>query len=152
MDCSTPGLLVHQQLPELTQTHVHWVCWVHSTISSSVTLFSSCLQSFPTSRSFPMSLLFPSGGQSIGASSAASALQMNIQGWFPLGLTGLISLSKKLSQESSPVPQFTSINSLVPSLLYGPILTSVRDYWENYSFDYTDLCQQSDVSAFYYVV
>ena len=99
-----------------------------------------------------MSLLFPSGGQSIGASSAASALQMNIQGWFPLGLTGLISLSKKLSQESSPVPQFTSINSLVPSLLYGPILTSVRDYWENYSFDYTDLCQQSDVSAFYYVV
>ena len=63
--------------------------WCHPTISSSVTLFSSCLQSFPASGSFPMSQLFASGGQSTGAS--ASVLPMNIQNWFPLGLNGLIS-------------------------------------------------------------
>jgi len=65
--------------------------WCHPPISSSVVPFSSCLQSFPASRSFPMSLLFASGGQSIGASSPASVLPMNVQGWFPLGLTGFIS-------------------------------------------------------------
>ena len=67
--------------------------WCHPTISSSVTLFSSCLQYFPASGSFLMSQLFESGGQSIGAS--ASVLPMNIQGWFPLGFTGLISLLSK---------------------------------------------------------
>ena len=72
--------------------------WCHPTISSSVALFS-CLQSFPASRSFPVSQLFASGGQSIGASASASVLPMNIQGWFPLGLTDLISLlSKGLSK------------------------------------------------------
>ena len=74
----------------------------HSTISSSVVPFSSCLQSFPASGSFLMSQLFASGGQSIGASASASVLPMNIQGWFPLGFTGLISLlSKGLSRVSS---------------------------------------------------
>ena len=87
-------------------------------------------------------------GQSIGASASASVLPMNIQGWFPLGLTGLISLLSKGPQESSLAPQFKSINSLALSLLYGPILTSVHDYWENHSFDYMDFCQQSDVYAF----
>ena len=58
-------------------------------------LFSSCPQSFPASRSFPMSCFFISGGQSVGASASASVLPMNIQGWFPLGLTGLISLQSK---------------------------------------------------------
>ena len=67
--------------------------WCHPTISSSVTLFSSCLQSFPASGSFLTSQLFASGGQSIGAS--ASVLPMNIQCWFPLGFTGLISLQSK---------------------------------------------------------
>ena len=71
--------------------------WCHPTISSSVIPFSSCLQSFPASRSFPKSWLFASGGQNIEAS--ASVLPMNIQGWFPLGLAGLISLlSKELSR------------------------------------------------------
>ena len=94
MDCSTPGFPVLYHLPELAQTHVHWV---GDAIWSSVTPFSSCLQSFPASGSFPMSLLFASGGQSIGAS--ASVLPMNTQGWFPLGWTGLISLqSKRLSR------------------------------------------------------
>ena len=67
--------------------------WCHPTISYSVIPFSSCLQSFPALRSFPMSELFTSGGQSIGAS--ASVLPMNIQGWFPLGLTCLIPLLPK---------------------------------------------------------
>ena len=69
--------------------------WCHPTISSSVIPFSSCLQSFPASGSFPMSRLFASGGQSIGVSASASVLPMNIQDWFPLGLTGWISLQSK---------------------------------------------------------
>ena len=67
--------------------------WCHPTISSSVVSFSSCLQPFPASGSFPVSQFFASGGQSIGAS--ASILPMNIQDWFPLGLTSLISLESK---------------------------------------------------------
>ena len=73
--------------------------WCHPTISSSVIPFSSCLQPFPASGSFPMSQFFTSGGQSIGASASASVLPMNIQDWFPLGWTGWISLlSKGLSR------------------------------------------------------
>ena len=72
--------------------------WCHPIISSSVTSFSSCPQSFPASGSFPMSLLFASGGQCTGGSASTSVLPMNIQGWFPLGLTGLILLSKGLSR------------------------------------------------------
>ena len=123
--------------------------WCHLTISSSVTPFSSCLYPFPASASFPMSHLFASGGQSIGSSASASILPMNIQDWFPLRLTGLISLlSKELSSVTSPTPQFKSINSSPLSLLYGPAVTSVHDYWKNRSFDGTDLCKKSDVSAF----
>ena len=69
--------------------------WCHATISSSVVLFSSCPQSFLASGSFQMSRLFTSGGQSIGTSASASVLPMNIQDWFPLGWTGLISLQSK---------------------------------------------------------
>ena len=74
--------------------HGVWV-WCHPTISSSVIPFSSCLQSFPAAGSFPRSQFFASGGQSIGASASASVFTMNIQGWFPLGLTSLISLQSK---------------------------------------------------------
>ena len=98
--------------------------WCHPTISSSAIPFYSRLQSFPASGSFQMSQLFTSGSQSIGAS--ASVLTMNIQDWFPLGLTSLISLSPRDSQESSRVPQFKSINSTALSLLYGLTLTSVQ--------------------------
>ena len=103
--------------------------WYHPTISSSVALFSFCLQSFPASGSFQMNRLFTSSAQSIGAS--ATVLPMNIQNWFPLGLTGLISLlSRWLSKESSPAPRFKTINCVVLSLLYGPALTSIRNYWK----------------------
>ena len=189
MDCSTSGLPVHHQLPEIAQTHIHWVdsvrphrwqptrlprpwdspgkntgvgchfllqcmklksesevaqsCltlsddpidyslpgssihgifqarvlewgaiafsdplsrWCHLTISSSVIPFSSCLQSFPASGSFPMSQFFPSGDLSIGGSASASVLPMNIQDWFPLGWTGWVSLQfKELSRVLSNI-------------------------------------------------
>ena len=89
MDCSTPGLPVYRQLPEFAQTHVHPVS---DAIQPSILChpFSSCLQSFPASGFFPKSQFFESGGQSIGAYASASVLPMNIQDWFPLGLTGLV--------------------------------------------------------------
>ena len=120
------GIPVHHWLPELTQTHPSsQPC--HPIISSSVVPFSSCLQSVPASGSFLMSWLFASGGQSIGVSAAVSVFPMNIQDWFPLGLTN--------SQESSPTTQFKSINSLALSFLHGPTLTSIHDHWKNQSFD-----------------
>ena len=123
---------------------IEW--WCHPAISSSVVPFSSHLQSFPASGCFPVSQFFTSGGQSIGVSASASVLSMNIQGWFPLGWTGWISLqSKGLSRESSPTPQFKSINSSALSFLYSRTLTSIKDYWKNHSFD---ICWQSNVSAF----
>jgi len=91
MDCSTSGFPVFHYLPELAHTHVHWVGDAIQP-SHPVAPISSCPQSFPASGSFPVSWLFTSGGQSIGASVSASVLPMNIQGWFPLGLTDLISL------------------------------------------------------------
>ena len=90
--------------------------WCCLTISSSVPLFSFCLWSFPASGSFPMSPLFTSGGQSIRASASASALPMNIQGWFPLGFTGLISLLFKhychsvISRETETQKEHSVIN------------------------------------------
>ena len=124
MDCSTPEFPVYHQFPECTQTPL--IQWCHPTISSSVVPFSSRLQSFPASRSFPMSQFFASGGQSIGVS--ASVLPMNIQDLFPLdGLVGS-PCSPRDSQESSPTPQFKSINSLVLSFLYGPALTSMTTW------------------------
>ena len=87
-----PGFSVLHYLLEFTQIHDNsWLSYL--TVSFSATPSSFCLQSFPASGSFSMSQLFTSGGQSIGAS--ASVLPMNIQGWFPLGMTGLISLQSK---------------------------------------------------------
>ena len=107
--------------------------WCHPTISSSVVPFSSCLQSFPAAGSFPMRQFFASGGQSIGASASASVLPMNIQGWFPLGLTGLISLqSKGLSRVFSNTTVQKHKFSVL-SFLYSPTLTFIHDYWKNHS-------------------
>ena len=134
MNGSTPGLPVHHQLLEFTQTHVHRVS-CHPTISSSVVSFSSCLQSFPASGSFPMSQVFTSGSQSIGVSASASVLPMKIQDWFPLGWTGWISL---LSKGLSWVFSNTTVQKhqfLVLSFPYSPTHTSTHDYWKNNSFD-----------------
>ena len=96
---------------------------------------SSCLQSLPTSGSFPTSRLFASGGQRIWVSASASVLPMNIQDWFPLELTGLISLqSKGLSRVFSNI-KVQKHQFFMLSFLYGPILTSIHDYWKNHSFD-----------------
>ena len=108
--------------------------WRHPTISSSVVPFSYP-QSFPASGSFPMNQLLASGGQSTGVSPSTSVLPMNTQDWSPLdGLVGS-PCSPRDSQKSSPTPQFKSINSLVLSLLYSPILTSIQDHWKNHSLD-----------------
>ena len=125
MERSTPGLSVHCQLPEFTQTHVHWV--------------SDAIQpSHPLSSPSPLALnlsqhhgtfKWVSSSQSIGVSALAPVLPMNIQVWSPLGWTGWISLqSKGLSKSSTP--QFKSINSLVLSFLYSPPLTYIHDYWK----------------------
>ena len=117
--------------------------WCHTAISSSDALFSFCPQSSPASGSFPMSRLFVSGDQNIGASVSASVLPMSIQGWFPLRLI----CCPRGSQESSPAPQFKDNNFSALCLLYGPALTIIHDYWKDRSRDYTDLCWQSNVFA-----
>ena len=123
--------------------------WCHPTITSSVSPFSSCPQSLPVSGYFPVSWLFTSGGQSIGDSTSESVLPMNIQSWFPLGLTVCSPCCPRDSQESSPAPQFKSINLRCSAFfMLSPTLVSVHDYWRNHSFDYIHLCQESDVSAF----
>ena len=122
--------------------------WCHPAILSSAVPFSSCPQSFLASGCFPMTWLFASGGQSIGASTSASVLPINIHDWFPLGLTGLISLQSK---GLSGVFSSTTVRR---HQFFGPqpfLLSSSHIHtWllENHSFDYTDLCRQSNVSAF----
>ena len=99
MDSSTAKFPFPSPTPGAYSNSCPLNCWCHPTISSSVIPFSSCPQSFLASGSFPMSQFFASGGQSIGASASAPVLLMNIQGWFPFGLTSLISLlSKGLSR------------------------------------------------------
>ena len=109
--------------------------WCYPTISSSVVPFSSCLQSFPASGIFPMSQLFTSDDQNNGVSASASVLLMNIHDWFPLDLTGLISLQSKGLSRVFSAPQFKSINASELSFLYSPTLTSIYDHWKNHSLD-----------------
>ena len=149
----TSWTAVHQASLSLTISQSLTICpsscplhrWCHPTISSSDAPFF-CPQSYPASGSFPVSRLFASDDQNMGA--LASAVPVNIQGWSPLRLTDSISLQSKGLQESSPAPQFKGINSLVFFLLSDPALTTVGDHWENHSLDYMGLCWQSNVSAF----
>ena len=149
IDGSTPGCPVHHQLMESTQTHVHWV---RDAIQSSYPPSSPSPLIFNLSQHQGLFKWVSSSHQ------VAKGLELQLQHqsfqWTPrtdLPQDGLVGppCSPGDSQESSPTPQFKSINPLVPSLLYGPTLTSIPDYWKNLnSFDYTDLCQQSNVSAF----
>ena len=121
--------------------------WCHVTISSSVAPFFSCLQSFPASESFPMSWLFASDGQSIGAS--ASVLPVNIQGWFPLGWTSWISLqSKGLSRvfSNTTVQKHQFFSAQLSLWTNSHIHTWLLE--RKHSFDYIYFCQQSDIFAF----
>ena len=121
MNCSTPGLPVHHQLPESTQTHIHGVDDAIQP-SHSVIPFSSCPQSFPASRSFPMSQLFSWCGQSIGVSASASVLPMNTQDWSLLGWTGWISLQSK-----EPIRVFSS-TIVQKHQFFGAQLSSQSNY------------------------
>ena len=94
VNCSMPGLPVYHELPEFTQTHVNRVSDGIQP-SHPVVPFSSCSQSLPASRSFPMNQLFAWGSQSIGVSASASVHPVNTQDWSPLGWTGWISLQSK---------------------------------------------------------
>ena len=137
MYCSMPGFPVHHQLPEPTQTRGHRVSDAIQTLilCCPLLLLSSV---FTASGSFPISQLFSSCGQSIGA--LGSVLPMNFQGCFPLGFTCLISL---LSKGLSRVFFSTTVRShkfLALSFLNGPTLISIYDCWKNHSFDYMDLC------------
>ena len=129
MDYSTSDVPFLLYLPEFAQTHVHQI---GDAFQPSHPLSSPSSPAFNLPQhqglSFRMSQFFASSGQSIGASTSASVLPMNIQDWFPLELTGWISLQTKGLSKSSPTPQFKSISPSRLSLLYGPTLTSTHDY------------------------
>ena len=145
-----PQGLQHTWLPSLSPSP--GVCsnscplsqWCHPTIS------------FPSPPAFNLSqyqglFQWASGGQSTGALASSSVLPVNIQGWFPLGLTGLISVLSKGTLKS--FLQHHSSKALILWCSYlpkssFPALISVHDYWKNHNFDYTDICRQSNVSAF----
>ena len=146
MDCSMPGLPVHHHLPKFTQTHVHWV---------SDAIQPSHPLSFPLTCAFSLSQhqgLF----QWVSSSNqVAKVLELQYQSFqwvfrddFLLDWLDLSPYFPRDSQESSPAPQFKSKHSPALSLLYGPTLIAIHDYWKNCSFYYMYLCQKSDVSAF----
>ena len=137
-DSATPWIAACHTSLSITNSGVHsnscpssW--WCHPAISSSVIPFS-CPQSLPASESSNESTLHMTW-PSTGVSALASVLPMNTQDW-SLEWTSWISLqSKGLSQESSPTPQFKSINSSVLSFLHSPTLTSIHDHWKNHSLN-----------------
>ena len=152
MDCSIPGLSVHHQLPEFTQTHVHWVS---DAMQPSHPLLSPFPPAFNLSQHQDLFQWISSLHQ------VAKVLEFQLQHqsfqWvFRIDFLydGLVQSSccPRDSQESSPIPQFKSINSLMLSFLYSPTLTSIHDYWKKQGFDKMDLCWQSYVSAFFVVV
>ena len=135
INCSMPGLPVHHQLMESTQTHVHWVS---DAIQTSHPLSSPSPPAFNLSQHQGLFLwvsFFVSGGQSIGVSASTSVLPMNTQDWSPLRWLVGSPCSPWHSQESSPTPQFKSINSSALSFPYSPTLTSIHDHWKNHSLD-----------------
>ena len=130
MDCSMPS---PSPTPRVYSDSSPLSWWCHPTIWSPVVPFSSCLQSFPASGSFPRSQFFASGAEVVSAS--ASVLPVNTQDWFPLGWTGLISLqSKGLSRvfSNTTVQKHQFFGT---QLFYNPTLTSIHDYWKNHSLD-----------------
>ena len=145
MDCSIPGLPVHHQLLEFTQTHVHWVS---DAIQPSHPLSSPSPPALNVSQHQGLFKWIGSSNQS--AKVLDFQLQHQCFQWiFMTDWDWLVwpPCCPRDSQESSPTPQFKSINSLVLNLLNGSTLTSTHDYWKKHSFDYTDICWQSNVSA-----
>ena len=147
MHCSTPGSPVLHHLLQFAQTHIHWVS---DTIQPSQSLSPASPLAVNLCQHQDLFQWVSSSHQ------VAKVLELQLKHqsfqwrfrvdflpdwlvWSPC--------SSRDSQESSPVPQLESINSLVLSLLYGPTLTSIHDYWKNHSFDYPDLCWQSDCGS-----
>ena len=157
MDCNTPGYPVLHYLPEFAPIHVHWVSDT-TQLSHPLLPPSHPALNLNQHQGLFQLVSFTSDDQSIGASASASVLLMNIQGWFPLGLTSLISLqSKGLSRvlqrhNSKASIHWCSALTSIRDLHYGPTLTSIYDYWKYQGFDCMDLCQQSDVSGLQYAV
>ena len=155
MPCSMAGFPVPHYPPKFTQTHGHWVSdaiYLTHPLSPSFLAFNLsqhqvCLF---VCLFFKWVGFSHQGAKILELHLQHLVLPMNIQGWFPLGWTGLISLQfKGLSRVfASTRLQRKGINSSALGLLYGLTLTSIHDHWKNHSFDYTKLCQQSDVSAF----
>ena len=135
MDYSVPDLLVHHQLPEFTQTHVHWV---GDAIQPSHPLLSPSPPAFnlsPHQSPFQWVSSLHQVAKVLEFQLQTSVFPVNTQDWYTLGWTGWISLRPRDSQESSPTPQFKSINSSALSFLYSPTLTSIHDHWKNHSLD-----------------
>ena len=141
MDCSMPGFPVPHHLPEFAQVHVHWIS---DSIQPSHSLSPSSPSAsiFPIIRVFPMSQLFASGGQSTEASASALVLPKSIQDWFPLRLTGLISLlSKGLSRVFSSTTVRKKASVLRCSAFFIVQLSlSIHEYGKDHCLDYMDLC------------
>ena len=145
MDCSTPGLPVHHQLLEFTQTHVHWVGDAIQPMSS------------PSPLAFSLSQhqgLFQ-WVSSLHQMTKKLEIQLQIQSFqwvfrvnFPYDWLVWSPWCLRDSQQTSPAPQFKGNNSLAVCLLYSPVFTTIYDHWEDHILEYTDLCQQSNVSAF----
>ena len=141
VDCNMPDIPVLHYLSEFAQVHVQWV-------SDAIKPFHPLSSIFPSIRVFFNESALCIRWPKHWSFASASVLPISSQNWFPLGLTGLISLlSKGLSRVVSSTT-IQNINSSALSLLYGPNLTPIYDYWKNHSSDYTDLCWQNDVSAF----
>ena len=154
MECRMPGLPVHHQLPEFIQTHVHWVSDINQ---------PSHPLSYPSSPAFNVSQhqgLFKWVSSSVAKVRWPKYWSFNISPSnehsglisFRMDWLGPSPCGPRGSQESSPTPQFKSISSSALSFFYSPTLTSIHDYWKNHSFDQTDLCWQSNVSAFQYAI
>ena len=133
MDCSMPAFPVHHQLLRFTQTHVHWV---HDAIQPSHPLSSPSLPTFSLSHHQGLFQWVSSSHQ------VAKVLKFQLQSFqwifrtnFLYGGLAITPCSPRDSQESSPTPQFKSISSSALSFLYGPIFTSIHDYWKNHSLD-----------------
>ena len=147
MDCSMPGIPVLHYLPEFAQTHVHWV-------DDAIQPPDLLLPPSPALNLFQHEGLF----QWVSSLHlVAKELELQLQHQSFQWIFNVDSLQDWLvwspcwlrdSEESFPPPQFKSINSLALNHLYGPTLTSIHDYWKNHNFEYTDLCWQSNVSAF----
>ena len=144
--CPSPTPGVHPNSCPLSR-------WCHPTISFSVVPFSSGLQPFAASGSFPLSQFFTSGGQRIGVSVSKSVLPMNTQDWSPLGgLLDLLAVQGTLKSLLQYHSLKASIDASALSFPYSPTLTSIHDCWKNHSLDQTELCWQSNVSVFEYAI